>query len=192
MKSKESTPIRFEDFFSIFCLHSQVLSSVGLVIKLHDILEVGEGVVLPGDGAAIVPVKARLVVFKPFIGEVIVGRIVLANEGGIRVTMQFFEHIWIAANQLPPGSELYAPLVYLCVYSFSSEAEGQWKWNYDNHSLWMEVGAQIRFVLVPSHDSQSRLKVSSVLFNKPTTSKKKKITPEEQIELPTTPMAIFV
>jgi DNA-directed RNA polymerase III subunit RPC8 len=52
-------------------------------------------------------VEFRLIVFRPFKHEVMLGRISSATEHGIRVRTQFFDQIFIPSSNLPEGSELY-------------------------------------------------------------------------------------
>lgn len=63
---------------------NRVLPDVGLCIVLFDFLEVSEGKVKWGDGGLWHRVKARVVVFRPFVGEVLVGKVKSSDEGGIR------------------------------------------------------------------------------------------------------------
>lgn len=53
----------------------KVLPKLGLVITLFDILDISEGFVFPSDGGVHFDTKFRLVVFKPFVGQVLVGRL---------------------------------------------------------------------------------------------------------------------
>ena len=53
----------------------KVVPDLGLVITLYDILDVSGGYVFPSDGAVHFDTRFRLVVFKPFIGEVLVGKL---------------------------------------------------------------------------------------------------------------------
>ena len=73
------------------------------------------------------PVEFRLVVFKPFVSEVLIGKVESSTEEGIRganilesllqvvimpyspVSMTFFDDIWIPADNLPLPSTLYVP-----------------------------------------------------------------------------------
>ena len=73
------------------------------------------------------PVEFRLVVFKPFVSEVLIGKVESSTEEGIRgtnilelllqvafvsyfsVSMTFFDDIWIPADNLPLPSTLYLP-----------------------------------------------------------------------------------
>jgi DNA-directed RNA polymerase III subunit RPC8 len=45
---------------------------VGLVISLFDIVEIGDSHIFPGDGSSHTRVVFRLLVFRPFIEEVLV------------------------------------------------------------------------------------------------------------------------
>jgi DNA-directed RNA polymerase III subunit RPC8 len=51
---------------------------------VYDILSIGEGLIIPGDGGSYHRVQFRLVVFRPFIGEVIVGKIKASAPAGIQ------------------------------------------------------------------------------------------------------------
>ena len=48
---------------------------VGLCIALYDVIRVGSSLIHPADGGAHFEVVFRVVVFKPFIGEVITGTV---------------------------------------------------------------------------------------------------------------------
>lgn len=58
----------------------RVIADLGLVVTLYDILEVGDGYIYPGDGAAHYRVKFRVVVFHPFVGELLTGRVSKMDE----------------------------------------------------------------------------------------------------------------
>lgn len=53
----------------------RVIPAVGLVISLYDITSIAGADVHSGDGGAVFAVTFRLVVFRPFEGEVLVGQI---------------------------------------------------------------------------------------------------------------------
>jgi len=55
-----------------------------------------------------VPVEFRLVVFRPFRGEIVQGVLLEGNADGIRVGLDFFSDVWIPAANLQEGSKLYA------------------------------------------------------------------------------------
>ena len=50
----------------------KISTDVGLVISLFDILEIGDSHIFPGDGSSHTRVVFRLLVFRPFIEEVLV------------------------------------------------------------------------------------------------------------------------
>ena len=53
----------------------KVIPDLGLVTTIYDILDIQGGFVYPSDGAAHFDTKFRLVVFKPFIGQILVGKL---------------------------------------------------------------------------------------------------------------------
>lgn len=76
--------------------------------------------------------KFRLLVFKPFAGEVLVGRIRSCTEEGISVSLTFFDDIFIPSHCLQPGT------------AFNAE-ERLWVWNYDGNELFMDLDEPVRF-----------------------------------------------
>lgn len=77
---------------------NRVMMDVGLAIcRYGDALEVGDGVLVAGDGGAHHEVVVRLVVFRPFVEEVCIGTIIKSSEEGIRVSLGFFDDIFIPA-----------------------------------------------------------------------------------------------
>ena len=63
---------------------SKVIPKIGLCIHLYDILHVADGIIGHGTGIANVNVEFRLIVFRPFKGEIILGQISSASEHGIK------------------------------------------------------------------------------------------------------------
>lgn len=53
----------------------KVIPNLGLVVSIYDVTNIEGGFVYPNDGAAFFTVQFRLVVFRPFIGEIIVGKL---------------------------------------------------------------------------------------------------------------------
>jgi DNA-directed RNA polymerase III subunit RPC8 len=76
--------------------------------------------------------KFRLVVFKPFVGEVLIGKIRSCTEEGLSISLTFFDDIFIPAHCLQPGT------------AFNS-SERLWVWNYDGNELFMDLDEPIRF-----------------------------------------------
>lgn len=56
---------------------------MGLCIALKEIVEVGDSIILPGDGASHTEVKFRYIVFRPRIGDIITGKIRSCSRDGV-------------------------------------------------------------------------------------------------------------
>ncbi|KAN0098764.1 DNA-directed RNA polymerase III [Hyaloscypha variabilis] len=106
---------------------NKVIQKIGLCICLYDLLSTSEGLIGHGTGLVNVNVEFRLVVFRPFKHEVMLGRISSATEEGIRVRTQFFDQIFIPTSNLPEGSK-FLPSEQL----FYWELEDGSKLYYDN------------------------------------------------------------
>lgn len=128
---------------------NRVIMDVGLVIcRYGDVLQIGDGVCVPGDGAAHHEVVFRLVVFRPFVEEVCVGTIQSCDEEGIIVSLgEFFYDIFIPAywmlspSSYDKGSELW---VWTPDYGEDDEDEEEDEED-DAQKYEMEIGAEIRF-----------------------------------------------
>ncbi|KIL62118.1 hypothetical protein M378DRAFT_129227, partial [Amanita muscaria Koide BX008] len=83
---------------------NRVLLDVGLCVCVFDLAEVGEGKVRYGDGFLWYKVVFRIVVFRPFTSEVIVAKVKSSDEDGIRLTLGFFDDIYIPSAYLPQPS----------------------------------------------------------------------------------------
>ncbi|KJA22816.1 hypothetical protein HYPSUDRAFT_66786 [Hypholoma sublateritium FD-334 SS-4] len=80
---------------------NRVLHDVGLCICVFDLSEAGEGKVRYGDGFLWYKVVFRLVVFRPFTSEVILAKVKSSDEDSIRLTLGFFDDIYIPTAYLP-------------------------------------------------------------------------------------------
>ena len=81
-------------------LANKVLKDVGLVIALWDILRIGDSYLLPGDGASHTRVEFRILVFRPFMEEVLVGKIKCCTKEGVHLSLGFFDDILIPPEAL--------------------------------------------------------------------------------------------
>lgn len=118
-------------------LANKVVLNVGLCIALFDILKLEESFIIPGDGASHTRVKFRYIVFRPFVEEILVGKIRSCSQEGVHVTLGFFDDVLI------PPSALQHP-------SRFNETEQAWVWEYDagdgnKHDLFMDAGETIKF-----------------------------------------------
>jgi len=111
---------------------NKVLPNVGLCICICDILSISQGYVYIGDGASFVEVHFRLIVFRPFIGEVLTGSIAASTQSGLKVSLLFFDNIIIPGGFIKPSAY------------FDSE-RSVWLWQVDEHDLEMRQGEPVRF-----------------------------------------------
>lgn len=113
---------------------NRVLMDAGLVVcRYGDALEVGDGVLVAGDGGAHHEVVFRLIVFRPFVEEVLVGTVAESTEEGVRVSLGFFDDVWI------PGPRMQKPSHY-------EKASGLWVWtpNYGDDQQQQQGGDGVK------------------------------------------------
>ncbi|PUU82197.1 RNA polymerase III subunit Rpc25-domain-containing protein [Tuber borchii] len=84
------------------------------------------------DGGAHVNVEFRMIVFRPFKGEVLTGRISSATAAGVKVRTDFFDEIFIPAGALFEGSRF-------------DGKEQVWIWRDDGQDFYMDKNELIRF-----------------------------------------------
>ncbi|TYZ64823.1 hypothetical protein PybrP1_004957 [[Pythium] brassicae (nom. inval.)] len=113
---------------------NKVVADVGLCITLYDFVHIGDAFVHPADGTSHSQVEFRMVVFRPFVGEVLKGRIVSCTDEHIRVSMDFVQDIII------PSYALQTP-------SYFDTAERLWVWKYSEgqEKFYMDLHEEIRF-----------------------------------------------
>ncbi|KAF3928167.1 hypothetical protein AA313_de0205391 [Arthrobotrys entomopaga] len=83
---------------------NKVIHKIGLAICLYDILKSSDGLIGSGSGSVNINVEFRLIVFRPFKGEVLTGRISNSTPNGISVRLDFFDEIFIPKDYLFEGS----------------------------------------------------------------------------------------
>lgn len=112
---------------------NKVISNLGVAIAVWDFSEIRDGLLKPGDGGAFVDTTFRMVVWKPFIGEILCGWVADCSPEGIKVRMKFFDDIFIPKDYLFEG----------CVFK---PAERAWVWKPDDDTeLFIDVNEKIRF-----------------------------------------------
>ncbi|KAI8610162.1 RNA polymerase III subunit Rpc25 [Chytriomyces sp. MP71] len=129
---------------------NKIKPKTGLCIRVFDVLDIGDGIVHACmDGSGMFPVKFRLIVFKPFTGEILTGKIVNASPEGLRVSMEFFDDILIPDYLLKPNT----------IYN---KNQSQWVWQYQDEdssevqNMDMERGELIRFRVEVEHFNEVR------------------------------------
>jgi DNA-directed RNA polymerase III subunit RPC8 len=100
----------------------RVIPDVGLVVALYDIISVRDAYIFPGDlkdsqGDAACTVRFRLAVFRPKVGELLLGRIVGSTPMGLQVSLGFFHDISI-------------PVINMRNPSVFDERLGVWNWQF--------------------------------------------------------------
>lgn len=164
---------------------NKIIIDVGLILCPYGPpLQIGDGVLVPGDGGAHHQVLFQCVVFRPFVEEVLIGTVSECNEEGLNVSVGgFFDQVFIPAYWMLNPSRYDADAgVWVWTPSYDDDEKEQeedngkikQEDNGDNHGengntneqpaeenrFEIEIGAQIRF------------KVKSVNFTRITTTMK--------------------
>uniref|UniRef100_UPI00358E2D35 DNA-directed RNA polymerase III subunit RPC8 isoform X1 n=1 Tax=Myxine glutinosa TaxID=7769 RepID=UPI00358E2D35 len=120
-------------------LANKVVYNVGLCICLFDLNKMEDSYVFPGDGASHTKVHFTYVVFRPFLDEIVVGKIRSCGPEGVQVSLGFFDDIIIPPESLQQPSKF-------------DETEQVWAWEYETddgtHDLFMDIGEDIRFRVI--------------------------------------------
>lgn len=99
---------------------NRILMNVGLVIcRYGSCLKLTNGSCVPGDGGPHHECLFRLVVFRPFVDEVCVGKIVKSTPEGLQVSLGNFYH------------DIFIPAYWMLRPSRYSEELGLWAWTPD-------------------------------------------------------------
>eukprot|EP00601_Ochromonadales_sp_CCMP2298_P018184 CAMPEP_0173221318 /NCGR_PEP_ID=MMETSP1142-20121109/2658_1 /TAXON_ID=483371 /ORGANISM="non described non described, Strain CCMP2298" /LENGTH=150 /DNA_ID=CAMNT_0014149343 /DNA_START=380 /DNA_END=829 /DNA_ORIENTATION=- len=73
-----------------------------------------------------------MIVFRPFMGEILTGTLVGSSKDGVKISLGLFSDV------LVPAPLLQAP----CEYDSRSKL---WTWKYDGNDFVMEIGEKVRF-----------------------------------------------
>ncbi|KAI9831371.1 MAG: DNA-directed RNA polymerase III subunit rpc25 [Phylliscum demangeonii] len=84
---------------------NKVIQKIGLCICMWDLLQASEGLIGHETGLVNVNVDFRLVIFRPFKGEILLGKISSSSEDGIKIRLDFFDDIIVPGHLLFRGSE---------------------------------------------------------------------------------------
>ena len=118
---------------------NKVVHNVGLFISLFDILKCEDSFIFPGDGSSHTKIHFRFIVFRPFIDEVLIGKIKSCSREGVTVSLGFFDDILIPPEYLQQPSKF-------------DDSEQVWVWEYatneGTHDLFMDINEPIRFRVV--------------------------------------------
>ncbi|OJI97767.1 hypothetical protein ASPVEDRAFT_49718 [Aspergillus versicolor CBS 583.65] len=111
---------------------NKVIQKIGLCIGFYDLLESSDGLIGHGNGLVNVNVKFRLIVFRPFRGEIVLGKISSATEHGIKVGVEFFNDILVPPDLLLDGAR----------FDYQDQV---WIWENEEGTFYFDVGEVVRF-----------------------------------------------
>ncbi|EFR02068.1 DNA-directed RNA polymerase III polypeptide [Nannizzia gypsea CBS 118893] len=112
---------------------NKVIQNVGLCVAFYDLLESSDGLIGHGTGLVNVNVKFRMIVFRPFKGEVIIGKITNGTEQGIKIGIEFFNDIIVPPDMLLDGARF-------------DMKDQVWIWdNGEGGIFYFDVGETVRF-----------------------------------------------
>ncbi|KAF1999402.1 DNA-directed RNA polymerase III [Amniculicola lignicola CBS 123094] len=83
---------------------NKVIQNVGLGMTMWDLLEASEGLIGHGTGLVNVNVTFRLLTFRPFRSELLLGKIRRSTPEGITMNLDFTFDVYIPFEYLPPGT----------------------------------------------------------------------------------------
>ncbi|KAH3679681.1 hypothetical protein WICMUC_000821 [Wickerhamomyces mucosus] len=112
---------------------NKVVHNLGLIISVWDLIKVDDGLIKPGDGSSFIKCEIRVVVFRPFVGEILTGWIEKCSPEGLFIKCEFFNDIFIPKNMLFPD----------CEYNINENA---WIWKPDEETnLYLDINEKIKF-----------------------------------------------
>ncbi|KAJ6145258.1 hypothetical protein N7470_009153 [Penicillium chermesinum] len=85
---------------------NKVIQKIGLCISFYDMLESSDGLIGHGTGLVNVNVTFRMIVFRPFKGEIMLGKIASGTENGIKIGVDdYTDQVWTYESE--DGTLLY-------------------------------------------------------------------------------------
>ncbi|CAL5192921.1 unnamed protein product [Lathyrus oleraceus] len=102
----------------------KVIANLGLCTSVYDIISIEGGSIFPGDGAPTYLVVFNLIMFRPFPGEIITAKLVSSDADGLRLSIGFFDDIYIPTHHMPNPNH-YVP---------ANSTKGTWFWDFDEEN----------------------------------------------------------
>ncbi|KAM0675697.1 DNA-directed RNA polymerase III complex subunit Rpc25, partial [Conglomerata obtusa] len=97
------------------------------------------------DGYLLSNCRFELITFKFITSEVLIGRISRQDESGIKVTLPFFENIYIKHGELMENCELLNVKI-------DGKCFVNWVWNYENEKYYFRNDEKVRFRILNVED----------------------------------------
>ncbi|CAJ2635960.1 DNA-directed RNA polymerase III subunit RPC8-like [Trifolium pratense] len=117
----------------------KVIAKLGLCISVYDIISIKGGSVFPGDGAPTYLAVFNLIMFRPFTGEIITAKLLRSDADGLRLSLGFFDDIYIPKHHMPDPSHY--------VSTTSTSKTGTWYWDYGEESFAIGDSEEIKFAV---------------------------------------------
>ncbi|XP_059431191.1 DNA-directed RNA polymerase III subunit rpc8-like isoform X2 [Corylus avellana] len=124
----------------------KVIAKLGLCVSVYDIRSIKGGFIFPSDGAPTYTVVFRLIMFRPFEGEIIAAKLKESNSTGLRLSLGFFDDIYIPVELFPiPSSFKPDP---------NKKDKGTWEWEFGGDPFIVdgidEILFRVRSISYPS------------------------------------------
>ena len=105
---------------------------------MYDLLKASDGLIGHGTGNVNVNIEFRMIVFRPFKGEIIAAVVKASTPSGIQVSTQFFEDIFVPSTMLFDGSQF-------------DEGERTWVWKSEEADVWFDPGTVVNIRIEQEH-----------------------------------------
>ncbi|CAM8878521.1 unnamed protein product [Rhodiola kirilowii] len=114
----------------------KVIAKLGLCVSVYDLRKINGGFIDPARGAPTYEVEFRVIMFRPFVGEVISAKLKHQDETGLVLTLGFFDDIIV------PAAYMQNPSTYKL-----DSATGQklWFWVCEHGEFVIDGFDEIRF-----------------------------------------------
>ncbi|CAK9150055.1 unnamed protein product [Ilex paraguariensis] len=107
----------------------KVISKLGLCLSVYDIQSIDGGFIFPGEGSPTYTVRFRMIMFRPFVGEVIGAKLKESGSNGVRLSLGFFDDIYVPIDLMPKPSH--------CEPDPENKNQVRWIWEFngDNYPI---------------------------------------------------------
>ncbi|XP_017422716.1 uncharacterized protein LOC108332108 isoform X3 [Vigna angularis] len=128
----------------------KVIANLGLCISVYDIISIDGGFIFPGDGAPTYTVVFNIIMFRPFVGEIITARLISSDSNGLQLSLGFFDDIFVPAHHMPYPNHFVEDEQGKRV-SFSEESttnslrKGVWFWDFNEQEYPIQETDVIKF-----------------------------------------------
>ncbi|XP_057539802.1 uncharacterized protein LOC130817865 isoform X2 [Amaranthus tricolor] len=124
----------------------KVIAKLGLCVSIYDIISIDGGFVLPIEGAPTYTVVFRVVMFRPYVGEIIAAKLKCSNSKGLQLSLGFFDDIYIPFYSLPqPNRSEPHEDPYIMILIANCRTQVRWMWLFDSAEFPIDEDSEIRF-----------------------------------------------